>query len=82
MRWLGITANIQEQNKLMNERCVKLQSKLKDEGFRTYIMKGQGNAALYVSDLSSFRQSGDIDRYLDDRYEEVIGFVMEKNKWI
>ena len=74
-QWLGITAKIQQQNKLMNERCVKLQYMLKNEGFCTYIMKGQGNAALYPFDLSSLRQSGDIDIYLDGGYEKVINFV-------
>lgn len=75
MQWLGITTKTQQQNKLMNERCVELQYMLKNEGFCTYIMKGQGNAALYPFDLSSLRQPGDIDIYLDGGYEKVINFV-------
>lgn len=75
MQWLGITAKIQQQNKLMNERCVELQYMLKNEGFCTYIMKGQGNAALYTLDLSSLRQSGDIDIYLKGGYEKIMKYV-------
>ena len=75
MQWLGITAKIQQQNKLMNERCVELQYMLNNEGFCTYIMKGQGNAALYPFDLSSLRQSGDIDIYLKGGYEKIMKYV-------
>lgn len=75
IQWLGITAKIQQQNKLMNERCVELQYMLRNEGFCTYIMKGQGNAALYPFDLSSLRQSGDIDIYLKGGYEKIMKYV-------
>lgn len=48
MQWLATVAKIQRQNELINHRCVELQHTLSVSGFRTYIMKGQGNAALYI----------------------------------
>lgn len=74
LKWLGLVASIQKRNELINARCVELQTKLAEDGFRTYIMKGQGNAALYRN-LSLIRQSGDIDIYLEGGFERVIEYV-------
>lgn len=88
MHWLGMAVQIRKRNLLMNQRCVELQRILEQSGFRTYIMKGQGNAALYNNvqnsengcenkefDLSSLRQSGDIDIYLEGGYDRVMEYV-------
>ena len=88
MHWLGMAVQIRKRNLLMNQRCVELQRILEQSGFRTYIMKGQGNAALYNNvqnsengcenkefDLSTLRQPGDIDIYLEGGYDRVIGYV-------
>lgn len=88
MHWLGMAVQIQKRNELMNRRCVELQRMLEQSSFRTYIMKGQGNAALYNNvqnsenvcenkefDLSSLRQPGDIDIYLEGGYDRVMGYV-------
>lgn len=88
MHWLGMAVQIQRRNELMNRRCVELQRRLEQCGFRTYIMKGQGNAALYNNvqnsengcenkefDLSTLRQPGDIDIYLEGGYDRVMGYV-------
>ena len=88
MHWLGMVVQIQKRNELMNQRCVELQRRLEQSGFRTYIMKGQGNAALYNNvqnsenvcenkefDLSTLRQPGDIDIYLEGGYDRVMEYV-------
>lgn len=88
MHWLGMAMQIQKRNLLMNQRCVELQRFLEQSSFRTYIMKGQGNAALYNNvqnsengcenkefNLSSLRQPGDIDIYLEDGYDRVMQYV-------
>ena len=88
MHWLGMAMQIQKRNLLMNQRCVELQRRLEQSGFRTYIMKGQGNTALYNNvqnsengcenkefDLSTLRQPGDIDIYLEGGYDRVMGYV-------
>lgn len=88
MHWLGMAVQIQKRNELINQRCVELQRMLGQNGFRTYIMKGQGNATLYnnvqntgeerenkKNCLSSLRQPGDIDIYLEGGYKRVMEYV-------
>lgn len=61
MKWLGITANIQRRNEVLNERCIKICRLLLSEGYTSCILKGQGNAVMYGNELSKLRQPGDID---------------------
>lgn len=73
-QWLGYASKIQARNEVMNERCVELQRKVRETGFNSFIMKGQGIAVLY-GDLAGLRQSGDIDIYLEGGYDKVLQFV-------
>lgn len=73
-QWLGTTARIQQQNELMNKRCVVLQTKLSLAGFKSTILKGQGVAALY-GELKDLRQSGDIDVYVNCGREKAIEYA-------
>lgn len=88
MQWLAIVVKIQKQNELLNYRCVELQRILSKVDFSTYIMKGQGNATFYnnvqngeegcedmENHLSSLRQPGDIDIYLEGGYDRVMEYV-------
>ena len=76
LQWMGFAAKIQQRNEVVNRQCVEVQKRIEADGFRTYIMKGQGNAALYnvsifkefqevlgcgSTNLSMLRQPGDID---------------------
>ncbi len=63
-RWLCTAIILQCRNEVMNTRCIELQRQLSDAGFRSCILKGQGVASFYGS-LSPFRQSGDIDVFID-----------------
>ena len=74
-QWLGTAAQIQQRNELMNRRCVELQTKLCSSGLKSSILKGQGVAALYHSELKNFRQSGDIDVYVDCNREKSIEYA-------
>ncbi len=73
-QWLGTTVRIQQQNELMNKRCVDLQSKLSLAGFKSTILKGQGVSTLY-GELKDLRQSGDIDVYVDCGREKAIEYA-------
>ena len=77
--WMGMAAQINMKNELVNRQCVEVQHMIENAGFRTFIMKGQGNAVLYNSpeDLSLFRQSGDIDIYLEGGFKKVNDFVQK-----
>lgn len=73
--WMGMAAQINMKNDVVNEQCVKLQKRLSGDGFRSCVLKGQGVAALYGEGLRGFRQSGDIDVWVDGGVAAVIEFV-------
>ena len=84
MKWLGMAAKIQQRNELMNRRCVEAQRMLTEEGMKSCILKGQGVARLYdfnVNDngnLGAYRQSGDIDVWVDGGMEKALRWCREK----
>lgn len=70
MQWLGMAVMIEKRNRLMNERCHELSSRLSALGFNTCILKGQGLAAIYnqiddTNSLGVLRQPGDIDIWVE-----------------
>lgn len=85
MQWLAITAKIQQSSEVMNRRCEELQRLLDDAGFRCCILKGQGVARLYdfndnvnLNDkLGAYRQSGDIDVWVDGGLDRIMKWVAE-----
>ena len=64
-QWIGVGQMIEQRNKVMDLRCKDLLEKLTEHGSRSSILKGQGIAQLYDSELRQLRQSGDIDVYVD-----------------
>ena len=66
LTWMGMAAKIQQRNEVVNRLCEELQAKLSADGFRSCILKGQGVAGIYGS-LSSLRQSGDIDVWVQNK---------------
>lgn len=88
MNWYGQTERIKQQNKQANEDCEKVTRLFRNEGFRTTIMKGQGNCRFYKAvantpgdtprasiDLSMLRTPGDIDILVEGGFEKVNAFV-------
>lgn len=74
LTWMGMAAKIQQRNEVVNRQCVELEAKISADGYRSYIMKGQGNAVLY-NDLALLRQSGDIDVYLEGGLDKVLAYA-------
>lgn len=74
--WMGMAAQINMKNDVANKQCVKLQKRFKLDGLRSCVLKGQGIAAHYGKELCGFRQSGDIDIWIDASKEKVIDYVM------
>lgn len=74
LTWMGMAAKIQQRNEVVNKQCFELQAKLAADGYRSYIMKGQSNAALY-GDLQMLRQSGDIDVYIEGGLDKVLAYA-------
>lgn len=89
LTWMGMAAKIQQRNEAVNRQCVDLQKRLSADGLRSCILKGQGNASLYVvkkgsngkegieSNLSALRQSGDIDIWIEGGRKKVVDYVQQ-----
>lgn len=82
MQWFGMAAVIQKQNEVMNTRCRQLHERLADLGFSGCILKGQGVASLYQKELSSLRQSGDIDVWLKGGFDSVKTLTKKMNQHV
>ena len=73
--WIGIAEQIKYQNKLMDENSAMLTSKLKNWGYDSCILKGQGVARLYPK--PELRQSGDIDIWVNGSRDDVVRVLKE-----
>ena len=79
LQWIGSVEMIGLRNALLNRRCVELQTLFVSSGFKSCILKGQGNALLYPDPL--LRQSGDIDIWVEGERDAIIEFL-RRNKQI
>lgn len=57
--WIGFVELIKNQNRIVNQRCAEVTKRILEAGWKTCILKGQGNARFNINPFS--RQSGDID---------------------
>ena len=79
MQWLAAAAGIQQRNEMLNRRCREVQEMAERDGFRSCVLKGQGNTMYYdISDLALLRQPGDIDLWMEGGYSKIIGWVQRK----
>lgn len=75
LQWIGIGQMIEQQNHLLDERCVELLGRIQDAGLHGSILKGQGIALLYDEKLRALRQSGDIDVYANCGIRKALAFA-------
>ena len=89
LQWFALATQIKARNELLNHRCVEVQRMLTEEGMKTSILKGQGVAKLYKIrneelgvrngvNLGLYRQSGDIDIWVDGGMEKALRWCREK----
>ena len=76
MLFHGQSEAIKQHNEVMNGQCAEVTEYFRKAGFRTAIMKGQGNARLY-GELSDARSCGDIDLWVEGGFEKVNDFVQK-----
>ena len=69
MTWFGQCQRIKRRNVVMNEASAKIYERIKSEGFRCCILKGQGNALLYPNPHT--RTPGDVDVWVNASREEI-----------
>jgi hypothetical protein len=74
--WIGQVSQIEAQNKQVNQRVKELTESLREQGRKSCILKGQGNALMYPNPLH--RQPGDIDVWLEGSKKEVAAFVHQR----
>ena len=89
LRWYAASEQIRNANEKTNRAAVEVCESLRKQGFRTCLLKGQGNNLLYPNSYS--RMSGDIDlwvmpgereegrRKMDELAEKVIGYAKRRN---
>lgn len=73
LQWFTHVENIKKKNQELNRLVPQLIQKFQKDGFRSVILKGQGNALLYPNPL--LRTPGDIDIWLDGNKSEIIRYV-------
>ena len=73
MNWMGICKQIEKRNYQLDEAVGKVTAWFEKKGFRSCILKGQGNALMYP--CPGHRTAGDIDIWLSGKPSDVIQFV-------
>lgn len=73
MNWMGICRQIEKRNHQLDEAVGKVTAWFEKKGFRSCILKGQGNALMYP--CPGHRAAGDIDIWVLGKPSEVIRFV-------
>ena len=75
-QWIAVAEQIKKLNVLAFRRSHEITKLFAESGFRSCILKGQGNALMYANPYS--RMSGDIDIWVDGSREEINKFVKGK----
>lgn len=76
IEWIGISEQTVANNKVVNQRCLDISQLFTKAGFRTCILKGQGNGLFYDNPL--VRAPGDIDIWVDADRKSITNFVKER----
>ena len=73
MTWMGKAQQIHRQNMKVNAVAGKLFAMQREDGMRCCILKGQGNALMYLNPYS--RTPGDIDVWVNASREEITEYA-------
>lgn len=73
LQWLMQCQMLEKANVRLNAAAIQISEWFRKKGFRTCILKGQGNALLYPHGLH--RTPGDIDIWVEGGDKRVISFV-------
>lgn len=73
LKWYAISEQIRQANEKTNHVAVDLADQLWKEGFRTCLLKGQGNTLYYPDQY--IRTSGDIDIWVEGGTKVVLPFA-------
>ena len=73
LQWMAESQMLEKANVRLNDAVIQVSAWFRKKGFRTCILKGQGNALLYPNGLH--RTPGDIDIWVEGGDKRVISFV-------
>lgn len=73
LQWMMQCQMLEKANVRLNDAAIHVSEWFRKKGFRTCILKGQGNAQLYPNGLH--RTPGDIDIWVEGGDKRVISFV-------
>ena len=73
LEWIGLAEMVRQQNVVLNKRTIEVQNTFAEAGFRSCILKGQGNARMYPNPFA--RMTGDIDIWVDGERNAIDEFV-------
>ena len=73
LQWMAESQMLEKANVRLNDAAIHVSEWFRKKGFRTCILKGQGNALMYPNPYS--RTPGDIDIWVEGEDKRVISFV-------
>ena len=73
LQWMAESQMFEKANVRLNDAAIQVSEWFRKKGFRTCILKGQGNALMYPNPYS--RTPGDIDIWVEGGDKRVISFV-------
>ena len=73
LRWMAESQMLEKANVRLNDAAIHVSEWFRKKGFRTCILKGQGNALMYPNPYS--RTPGDIDIWVEGGDKRLISFV-------
>ena len=73
LQWMAESQMLEKANVRLNDAAIQVPEWFRKKGFRTCILKGQGNALMYPNPYS--RTPGDIDIWVEGGDKRVISFV-------
>ena len=73
LQWMAESQMLEKANGRLNDAAIQVSEWFWKKGFRTCILKGQGNALMYPNPYS--RTPGDIDVWVEGGDKRVISFV-------
>ena len=73
LHWMAESQMLEKANVRLNDAAIQVSEWFRKKGFKTCILKGQGNALMYPNPYS--RTPGDIDIWVEGGDKRVISFV-------
>ena len=73
LQWMAESQMLEKANVRLNDAAIQVSEWFRKKGFRTCILKGQGNALMYPNPYS--RTPGDIDIWVEGGDKRVFSFV-------